>query len=98
MPPLKYWFSKLKHDDPSDEDTVKEVTKDYQYAKLLFNYFKCKNIKNYNVYVTSDVLVLSDVFISYRKRSYDLFGKDAFFSIALSGFSNRAVLKYNNQK
>ena len=63
----------------------------------MFNYFKCKNIKNYNVYVTRDVLVLS-VFISYRKRSYDLFGKDAIFSISLSGFSNRAMLKYNNQK
>ena len=48
--------------------------------------------------VTTDVLLLPDIFIEYRKRSHNLLGLDPIYSVSLPGFSNRALLKYTKSE
>ena len=45
------------------------------------------------MYVKTDVLLLADVFGSYRRNSYNSLGLDSLYSISGPGFSNRAMLK-----
>lgn len=99
LPELRYWFSKLNHDDPNDEKIIKKVKKEKECADFIFKYFKCKNMKKYNdLYVTTDLFLLSDIFVDYRKRSYNLKGVDQIYSVSLPGFSNRAMLKYTESE
>ena len=89
LPDIKYFHSSLSNTKYSAED--------YSYAKETYNYFKCKNIKDYNDnYVQTDALFLGDVFASYRKKSFDSFGIDPLYCICAAGFSNRAMLKMSN--
>ena len=48
------------------------------------------------MYVKTDVLLLADVFISYRKKVYKIYGLDPLYPISLPGFSTRAMLKMTN--
>ena len=60
LPDIKYFHSILTN--------TKRSMDDYRYAKEIYNYFNCKNIKDYNdLYVKTDVLLLVDVFASYRE-------------------------------
>lgn len=93
LPELNYWLSKLNHDDITDEKTINKVRKEKDYVDFILKCLKCKTIKDYNnLYVTTDVLLLSDVFTDYRQRSYELFKIDPIYSVSLLGFSNRAML------
>ena len=59
---IKYFHSSLTN--------TKCSSSDYSYAKEIYNCFKCKNIKDYNdLYVKTDVLLLTDAFACYRKNS-----------------------------
>ena len=52
LPNTEYFHSSLSH--------TKCSIKDYNYAKEIYNYFNCKNIKDYNnLYVKTDVLFIS---------------------------------------
>ena len=86
LPDIKYFNSSLSN--------TKCCINDYSYEKEIYNYFKCKNIKDYDdFHVKTDILLLADVFASYRKDSYDSFGLDFVYCISDPGFSNRARLK-----
>ena len=86
LPDIKYFNSSLSN--------TKCCIDDYSYEKEIYNYFKCKNIKDYDdFHVKTDILLLADVFASYRKDSYDSFGLDFVYCISDPGFSNRARLK-----
>ena len=62
LPDIQYFHSSLTNTKCSIDD--------YSYANKIYNYFNCKNIKDYNdLYVKTDVLLLADVFASYRKNS-----------------------------
>ena len=45
------------------------------------------------MYVKCDVLLLVDVFTSYRKKICEIYGLDPLYCISAPGFSNRAMLK-----
>ena len=61
LPDIKYFDSSLSNTKCSIDD--------YIYAKETYDYLECKNIKDYNdLYVKTDVLLLADVFGSYRKK------------------------------
>ena len=62
LPDIKYFHNSLTN--------TKCSSSDYSYAKEIYNCFKCKNIRDYNdLYVKTDVLLLTDAFACYRKNS-----------------------------
>ena len=76
LPDITYFHSSLSNIKCSNED--------YSYAKETYKHFKYRNVKDYNdIYVQADVLLLGDVFASYRKKSYDSFGTDLFIAYIL---------------
>ena len=76
LPDITYFHSSLSNIKCSNED--------YSYAKETYKHFKYRNAKDYNdVYVQTDVLLLGDVFASYRKKSYGSFGTDLFIAYIL---------------
>ena len=86
LPKKKEFYSILNDEHISDED--------YQHAKKVWNVFKCKNMGQYHdLYLGSDVLLLADVFESFRKtclRSYKL---DPCHYFTSPGLSWDAMLK-----
>ena len=61
LPDIKYFHSSL--------DNTKCLTDDYNYAQETYDYLECEEIIDYNdLYVKTDVLLLGDVFIAYRKK------------------------------
>ena len=83
---IKYFHSSLTN--------TKCSSSDYSYAKETYNYFNCKNIKNYtDLCVQTDVFLLADELASYRKNSFISFKLDSLYCISAPGFSNRAMLK-----
>ena len=61
-PDIKYFHSTQNNTECSDDD--------YNYAKEIYKYFDCENICDYNdLYIKCDVLLLADVFTSYRKKN-----------------------------
>ena len=89
LPDIEYFHSSLSNTKCSNDD--------YNYAKEIYKLFGCKKIKDYNnLYVKTDVLLLADVYASYRKNSHNSFGLDPLYCISAPGFSNRAMLKMTN--
>ena len=89
LPDIIYFHSSLRNTKCSIDD--------YNYAKEIYNYFDCKNTKDCNdLYVKTDVLLLADVFASYRKNSYKSFGLDLLYCISAPGLSSRSMLKMTN--
>ena len=88
LPDIKYFHGSLNN--------TKRATDDYEYAQKVYDYFKCKEITNYNdLYVKTDVL-LADVCTSYRQKMYNIHGLVPLYCKSAPGFSNRAMLKMTN--
>ena len=86
LPNIKYFHSCLNNTKCSVDD--------HNYVTEIYNYFDFKEIEVYNdLYVKIDVLLLAEVYASYRKKSYTSFGLDPLYSVSASGFSNSAMLK-----
>ena len=89
LPDIEYFHSSLSNTKCSNDD--------YNYEKEIYKLFGCKKIKDYNnLYVKTDVLLLADVYASYRKNSHNSFGLDPLYCISAPGFSNTAMLKLTN--
>ena len=89
LPDIKYFHSSL--------NKTKCPTYGYNYAQEVYKYFNCKEITDYSdLYVKTDVLLLADVFTSYRKNMHEIYGLDPLYCISAPGFSNRAMLKITN--
>ncbi|GBN71052.1 hypothetical protein AVEN_232186-1, partial [Araneus ventricosus] len=60
LPPQSAFFNTLTNEPVSDDD--------YQYAQRIWNIFNLQTLGDFhNLYVTSDVLLLADVFQNFRK-------------------------------
>ena len=60
LPPKEEFYSKLNDEEITDDD--------YQHANNVWDSFNCETLRDYhNLYLKSDVLLLSDVFENFRK-------------------------------
>ena len=91
LPPKEEFYSKLNDEDITDDD--------YQHAKNVWNTFECKSIRDYhNLYLKSDVLLLSDVFENFRKTCLKHYNLDPAHYYTSPGLAWDACLKETGQE
>jgi hypothetical protein len=85
LPPRKAFYSKLRLSGISK--------KEYKHAQNIYNKFKCYTFQDYhNLYLTSDVLLLSDVFEHFRKTSIEHYKLDPANFITAAGYAWSCML------
>ncbi|CAH3173118.1 unnamed protein product, partial [Porites lobata] len=91
LPPKEEFYSKLNDEDITDDD--------YQHAINVWNTFECKSIRDYhNLYLKSDVLLLSDVFENFRKTCLKRYKLDPADYYTSPGLAWDACLKETGQE
>ena len=91
LPPKEEFYSKLNDEHISDED--------YQHALNVFRKFNCKSIRDYHdLYLKSDVLLLSDVFENFRKTCLKHYKLDPAHYYTSPGLAWDACLQETKQK
>ena len=89
LPSIDKFYSKL-----SDEK-IKDV--DYEHAQKVWNEFNCKTIGDYHdLYLKTDVVLLADVFQTFRKTYMDSYKLDPLHYYTAPGLSWDALLKHTN--
>jgi hypothetical protein len=75
LPMREEFYSKLRDQHTSEED--------YTHAKQVFKGFKCKSLLEYaQLYCLSDVALLSEIFLQFRKIIFENFGLDCAWYIS----------------
>ena len=91
LPPKEEFYSQLNDEDITDDD--------YQHAINVWNTFKCKTIRDYHdLYLKSDVLLLSDVFQNFRKTCLHHYNLDPAHYYTSPGLAWDACLKETGQE
>ena len=91
LPPKSEFYPRLNEEDISDAD--------YQHALNVWNTFQCQNIRDYNdLYLKSDVLLLADVFESFRKTCLRHYNLDPAHYFTSPGLAWDARLKTTKQE
>ena len=91
LPKIEEFYSML------NEEHISE--KDYNHAKEVWNAFRIKNMGEYHdLYLQSDVLLLTDVFENFRNTCMQYYGLDPCHYFTSPGLSWDAMLKMTNVK
>jgi len=91
LPKKKHFYSKLNDSDISDGD--------YTTAQKVWNHFNCKTMMDYhNIYLKSDVLLLSDIWENFRNTCYKIYGLDSSYYYTAPGLSWSAFLKHKHDE
>jgi len=91
LPEKKYFYSKLNKSDISDRD--------YEHAKKVWKEFNCKTFEDYHdLYLITDVLLLSDVFDNFREICYKNYGLDPANYLTSPSLAWDAMLKMTKVK
>ena len=91
LPPKEEFYSKLNDEEISDDD--------YQHASNVWDTFKCKSLRDYHdLYLKSDVLLLSDVFENFRKTCLKHYNLDPAHYYTSPGLAWDACLKETGQQ
>jgi hypothetical protein len=91
LPDINEFYSKLNKSNCSSED--------YKQAQLVWNKFNCKNLLDYhNIYLKSDVLLLSDIWLNFTQVCYKNYGLDVSYYYTAPGLSFDAMLKETDIK
>ena len=86
LPPQAAFFNKLSDSDVSDDD--------YKHAQQVWNAFNCKTLGDYHdLYMLTDVLLLADVFESFRCTAIDYYELDPALYFTTPNFAWDAMLK-----
>lgn len=87
LPDKRYFYSKLYDSECTDEE--------YKQAQNVWKTFNCKTFLDYhNLYLKSDVLLLADVWESFRITCYENYGLDCTYYFTAPGLSFDAMLKH----
>jgi len=85
LPPKSAFYSKIENENISDED--------YNRAIRVWKTMKIKNLGEYHdLYLTTDVLLLADVFESFRSSAITSYKLDPVHYVSLPGFAWDALL------
>ncbi|KAK5647058.1 hypothetical protein RI129_005522 [Pyrocoelia pectoralis] len=91
IPPLEKFYDEMRGENISPDD--------YQRAVTVYQTFNCKSLGEYSdVYLKSDVLLLSDVFENFRKLCMKIYGLDPAHYLTAPGLTWDAMLKYTKVK
>ena len=91
LPTKDKFYSQLTHENISDED--------YKHAQKVWETFQLKNMGEYHdLYLKSDVLLLTDVFENFRKTCSQYYKLDPCHYFTAPGFSWDAMLKMTGIK
>ena len=86
LPPKEAFYNKLSDSYISDED--------YQHAQNVWEFFGCRTFKDYHeLYLVTDVLLLADIFETFRKISVASYGLDPCYYISAPAMAWDAMLK-----
>jgi hypothetical protein len=87
LPPREAFYSKLYDAECSEAD--------YTQAVKVWNTFQCGTFLDYhNLYLKSDVLLLADVWESFRNTCYEYYNLDCCYYYTAPGLSFDAMLKH----
>ena len=89
LPKQELFYSRLYNSNCTDED--------YKQALTVWDTFNCKKFIDYhNLYLASDVLLLSDVWRAFSNTCYEHYKLDTAYYYTAPGLSFDAMLKYTN--
>ena len=89
LPPKGCFFSKLTDEDISHDD--------YEYAQKIWQTFNMTTMQDYHdLYLKTDVILLADVFESFRAMSLDFYKLDPLHYYSSPGLSFDACLRMTN--
>lgn len=87
LPQINDFFSSLTGSTISNED--------YAHAQRVWSHFKCSNMSDYsNLYLKTDVLLLSDIFENFRSVCLETYDLDPAHYYTSPGLSWDAMLKF----
>ena len=85
LPKKKKFYSKLNYSECSNED--------YERARIVWSKFKCNKLLDYhNLYLKSDVLLLSDIWANFRDISYKNYNLDSTYYYTSPSLSFDAMI------
>ena len=75
------------------------TNEEYEYALHIWNHFKCETFSDYHdLYLTTDILLLSDIFETFRSTSLHNFNLDPAHYISLPSYGWDCMLKTTGVK
>jgi len=86
LPTMENFYNKLNYEDISEEN--------YKHAQTVWNAFNCRTINDYlELYLKTDILLLSDVFNNFRKTCMKEYGLEPVWYVSLPAFGWDCLLK-----
>ncbi|XP_071138806.1 uncharacterized protein [Mytilus edulis] len=91
LPEIEFFYSKLKKETITKEE--------YKHAQRVWEHYNCKTLLDYhNLYLKTDVLILADAFVKFRKFFIKYHEIDQCYCYSAPGLTWQCGLKYTEIK
>ena len=91
LPPIDEFYSSLNLSNISNDE--------YEYAQKVWRELNCKNIGDYHdIYLLTDVLLLADIFESFRDTCLKIYNLDPAQFYTAPGLAFQAALKHSGEE